>query len=118
MRRLLAVLLCLSFFCQAFATARDVGAFNHDAAFQVAHAEMHLEGAAHHHDEHGVMQEDDSPESLQHMLAEAGPGAAALLHLPQRSLPVDRSPAPAITAEPVGPPPYLDGLRRPPRPFS
>ncbi len=118
MRRLLAVILLLSFFCQAFATARQVVAFDHEGAFQVVHAEMHLDGAAHHHDEHGVMHQDDSQESIQHMLAEAGPGTVALLHFPLLSHSLDRSPAPAVTDETVSPSPYLDGLRRPPRRFS
>jgi len=118
MRRLLAVILLLSFFCQAFATARQTVSFDHEGAFQVAHAEMHLDGAAHHHDEDGVMHQDDSQESIQHMLADAGPGTAALFHFPQLSLPLDGSPAPAVSAESLTPSPYLDGLRRPPRLIS
>ena len=118
MRRLLAVILLLSFFCQAFATARQVDAFGHEGVFQVVHAEMHLEGAAHHHDEHGVMHQDDSQESIQHMLAEAGPGTAALFNFHQLLLPLDCLPAPAVIAESVSPSPYLDGLRRPPRLIS
>ena len=118
MRRLLAVILLLSFFCQAFATARQLVVFDHEGALQAAHAEMHLEGSAHHHDEHGVAYQDDSQESIQHMLAEAGPGTAALFHFPQLSLLLDRSPPPAVTAESVSPSPHLDGLRRPPRLIS
>ncbi|RYF32135.1 MAG: hypothetical protein EOO23_00095 [Comamonadaceae bacterium] len=118
MRRLLAVILLLSFFCQAFATARQVVAFDHEGGFHVEHSEMHLEGAAHHHDEDGVMHQDNSQESIQHMLAEASPGTAALFHFPQLSLPADRSPTPAVNAESVSPSPYLDGLRRPPRLIS
>ena len=118
MRRLLAVILLLSIFCQAFATARQVVAFDHEGAFEVVHAEVHLEGAAHHHDEDGVMHQDDSQESIQHMLAEACPGTAAIFHFSQLSLPLDRSPTPAVTAESVSPSPYLDGLRRPPRLIS
>ena len=118
MRRLFAVILLLSFFCQAFATARQTAAFDHDGEFHAMHAEMHLEGSAHHHDEHGVMHQDDSLESIQHMLAEAGPGTAALFHFPQLSLLLDRSPPPAVTAESVSPSPHLDGLRRPPRLIS
>jgi hypothetical protein len=52
------------------------------------------------------------------MLAEAGPGTAALFHFPLLSHSLDRSPAPAVTDETVSPSPYLDGLRRPPRRFS
>lgn len=108
----------LSFFCQAFAAARQAVAFDHEGEFQAVHAEMHLEGSAHHHDEDGVMHQDNSQESIQHMLAEAGPGTAALFHFPQPSLPIDRSPLPSVTAELLSPSPYLDGLRRPPRLIS
>ncbi len=118
MRRLLAVILLLSFFCQAFATARQTVVLDHEGEFQAVHAEMHLEGSAHHHDEHGVAHQDDSQESIQHMLADAGPGTAALFHVPQLSLLLDRSPPPAVTAESVSPSPHLDGLRRPPRLIS
>ncbi len=115
MRRLLAVFLLLSFFCQAFATARQTAALDHGGSFQAHHTGMHLEGAVHHHDEEGVTHQDDSQESIRHMLADAGPGTAALFPFPQLSIHFDRLPAPAVTAESAGPPPYLDGLRRPPR---
>lgn len=118
MRRLLAVLLLLSFFCQAFATAQQSVALGHGESFQASHAEMHWEGVAHHHDEEGVAHQDDSSESIAHMLADAGPGTAALIQFPVLSLHLDRLPAPAVMAESAGPSPYLDGLRRPPRLIS
>jgi len=118
MRRLLAVILLLSVFCQAFATARQTIVLDHGSVFQIGHAAMHFEGASHHHDEDGIAHQDDSQESIQHMLADAGPGTAALFLLPQPSLPFGRLSAPAVATESVGPPPYLDGLRRPPRLFS
>lgn len=62
--------------------ARQLVVFDHEGAFQAAHAEMHLEGSAHHHGEHGVAHQDDSQESIQHMLAEAGPGARSTFPLP------------------------------------
>lgn len=118
MRRLLAVILLFSFFCQAFATARQTVAFDHGGSFEVAHAEMHLESEAHHHGEDGVAHQDNSQESILHMLADAGSGTAALLSFPQLSLHFGRLSAPAVTDESAGPPPYLDGLRRPPRLIS
>lgn len=118
MRRLLAVFLLLSFLCQAFAMAGQSLALGHDASFEAEHAEMHWEGVAHHHDEDGDTHQDNSSESVAHMLADAGPGTAALLPFPVLSLHVDRLPAPAVMAESAGPPPYLDGLRRPPRLLS
>ncbi|MDD2714161.1 MAG: hypothetical protein PHU77_14710 [Simplicispira sp.] len=72
----------------------------------------------HHHDEHGLAHLDESPESIRHMLADAGAGTAALLHFPQLLVQVGQLPAPAVTAESAGPSPYLDGLRRPPRRIS
>lgn len=118
MRRLLAVFLLLSFFCQAYVTAGQTVALDHAGGFQAAHAELHLESEAHHHDEQGVTHLDDSQESIQHMLADAGSGAVALFQFPQPPFHVGRSPAPAVTAESAGPAPYLDGLRRPPRHIS
>lgn len=118
MRRLLAVILLFSVFCQAFAVTRQVVALDYEGSFVVSHAQMHMEGAAHHHDEHGVAHQDDSQESIQHILSDAGPGSAALIQFPQLSLHFGRLPAPAVMAEAVGPSPYLDGLRRPPRRIS
>lgn len=115
MRRLLAVLLLVSFMCQAFATARQTVLLGHDDPFHMDHAEMHWEGVAHHHDEDGVAYQDDSSESIAHMLADPGPGTAALIQFPVLSLHMDRVPAPAELSEALGPPPYLGGLRRPPR---
>lgn len=115
MRRLLAVIFLLSVFCQAFAVTRQVVVLDHEGSFEVSHAQMHIEGAAHHHDEHGMAHQDDSKESILHILSDAGPSSVALIEFPQLSLHFDRPPAPAMTAEAVGPSPYLDGLRRPPR---
>ncbi|MES2950123.1 MAG: hypothetical protein V4858_16400 [Pseudomonadota bacterium] len=118
MRRLLAVFLLLSIVCQAFALAGQSLALDHGEAFEAEHAEMHWEGVAHHHDEDGGTHQDNSSESVEHMLADAGPGTAALIQFPVLSLHVDRLPAPAVVAESAGPPPHLDGLRRPPRLIS
>ncbi|HAU56888.1 MAG TPA: hypothetical protein DCW87_04565 [Comamonadaceae bacterium] len=117
MRRLLAVLLLLSFFCQAYVTAGQSIALDHAGGFQAAHAEMHLEREAHHHDEEGLAHQDNSQDSIQHILADAS-GAVALFQFPQPLFHFGRSSAPAVTAESAGPPPYLDGLRRPPRLIS
>lgn len=118
MRRLLAVFLLLSFFGQAFVTAGQSIALDHAGGFQAAHAEMHLESEAHHHDEEGLAHLDDSLESIQHMLADVGSGTAALLQFSQPLFHFGGSSAPAVTAESAGPPPHLDGLRRPPRLIS
>lgn len=115
MRRLLAVFLSLSLVCQAFAMAGQSLAFGEGDPFLSEHAEMHWEGVAHHHDEDGVTHQDNSSESMAHMLADAGIGTAALFPFPVLFLHLDRLPPPAVVAESAGPPPYLGGLRRPPR---
>ncbi|MDP3699406.1 MAG: hypothetical protein Q8R72_00710 [Hylemonella sp.] len=82
------------------------------------HAVMHWQGEAHHHDDHGVVHADGSQDSIQHMMADCcfhhlavfqAPSVVALESLPQQV---------AQTAQPVPPPPHLDGLRRPPRLLS
>jgi hypothetical protein len=82
------------------------------------HAAMHWQGEAHHHDSEGHIHADDSEESLQHMMADccfhhfgviAAPVLVTLEPLPQHV---------AQAAQAVPPPPYLDGLRRPPRALS
>lgn len=118
MRRLLAVILLLSFLCQAFAMAGQSLAIDHGEPLQVEHVEMHWDGLAHHHEEDGGTHQDDSSESVAHMLADAGPGTAAFIQFPVLSLQFDRLPPPTVMAEVAGPPPYLDGLRRPPRLIS
>ncbi|MFY3386089.1 hypothetical protein [Paracidovorax sp. MALMAid1276] len=117
MRRLLAVILLWSVICQAFGAPRLAG-FGHDGAFDASHVQMHVQGAAHHHDDEGLAHQDDSQESLVHMLSDGGPSSAALLPCPQFSLSFTPTPAPAVAAHALGPPPYLDGLRRPPRTTS
>ena len=109
MRRLLAVILLLSFVCQAFVMARQLVVFDHEGAFQAAHAEMHLEGSAHHHGEHGVAHKDDSQESIQHMLAEL----ASWLRGEEPSSTTIR-PRPASSRR-IGDSAFSSEVRRPPR---
>lgn len=88
-RRLALVLLLLSAFCQAFAIAGQATAFAE--AETVAHAFLHWQGEAHHHDDDGSVAQDDSDESVQHVVADGCLGASAIwllllspLHLPKR----------------------------------
>ena len=118
MRRILAVFLLLSVLCQAFAMAGQSLAPQRGDPFELEHVEMHREGLAHHHDEDGMTYQDDSPESTAHMLSDGGGGSAALIQFSALALPFDRLPPPVVMAELVGPPPYIGGLRRPPRQIS
>ena len=97
------------------AMAGQTLALDPDEQIQTEHAAMHLEGLAHHHDEDGVTYQDNSPESMAHMLADASNGTAALIQSSALSLHFDLLPPPAVNAESAGPPPYLGGLLRPPR---
>ncbi len=82
------------------------------------HTVMHWQGEAHHHDSLGHVHEDDSGESVQHMMADC-----CLHHFGVITAPVlvMLEPVPqhvAQQAQSVPPAPYLDGLRRPPRNLS
>ena len=79
------------------------------------HAVMHWQGEAHHHGSDGSIHADESEDSFEHMMADCcfhhfgvitAPAVVALEPLPQHV---------AQAAQAVPPPPYLDGLRRPPR---
>lgn len=47
--------------------AMQDGAFALERMFDIAHEVDHMEGASHHHDEHGATHYDDSGESAQHI---------------------------------------------------
>lgn len=112
--RLIALLLVLMNIWQV-ASAAGLAQFWSEQGQALQHTVMHWQGEAHHHDSLGHVHVDESEDSFQHMMADcclhhvgviAAPAVVALEPLPQ---PV----AQAVQAVP--PPPYLDGLRRPPR---
>ena len=114
-RRLTTFLLMLSMCWQALAYAGSAVVLAD--ADEVAHASMHFEGEAHHHDDHddGGIHQDDSQASAQHLMDEACVFAPALIrvqHLSLRSLQPDM---PSAVIAKAAPPPFLDGLERPPR---
>lgn len=101
----------LAFSGPALAHWEDAG-----AASDVSHKLLHLSGQPHHHHEDGVHL-DDSPESIQHLHADCvssttfiPPGAASALLFDS-----PHDPLPAFSGGPL-PHPFLEGLRRPPRP--
>ncbi|MFH1814247.1 MAG: hypothetical protein ABIF28_08795 [Pseudomonadota bacterium] len=114
----LLLALCLFWQSLAFAgighsVAAPAGGDDHHG-----HAFLHLTEQAHHHHEDGI-HFDDSSESVQHMQADGLIGTAGPLPSPCNFLattpPLD--PLPAVAASRV-PEPFLEGLKRPPRPFS
>jgi hypothetical protein len=116
MHRFVAIFLLLSIFFQPFATAGRADANEHTEKAEVEHAVIHWEGIAHHHDTHGSAHQDNSDESVQHILADVVLSATAvLLPTPFVSFLPERAAPPRATSESSGPSRYPDGLRRPPR---
>lgn len=96
------------------ASAAGLAQFWAEQSGALEHAVMHWQGEAHHHDSQGHIHADGSEDSFQHMMADccfhhfgviAAPAIVALEPLPQHV---------AQAAQAVPPPPYLDGLHRPP----
>lgn len=114
MRRLLAALLLLSVFCQVFASEQGAPRA-HGSEEQARDVLLHWQGVPHHHDAQRATHQDNTDESIQHLLADAGPGAAVLVDLRVMPLVPERSPPPVVAADSVEPSPFLDGPRRPPR---
>lgn len=110
------LMLCMCWQALAYAGSAVVMA----DAEEVAHAAMHFEGEAHHHDDHdslddGGIHQDDSLASAQHLMDEACVFAPALIPVVHLSLPSVQPDAPVATIAAAAPPPFLDGLERPPR---
>lgn len=109
---LVLVLLVVSAFWQVIAIAGQATAFG--SAEETAHAMLHWQEQTHHHEDGTVMQ-DDSDESLQHVVADGCLSAAAVWATASFSLaPADAS-RPATGTSTALPYPPLDGPRRPPR---
>ena len=112
-RRATAVLLLLALLWQSVAVAAPGWAF---AQVQdLAHSSLHWSEDAHHHHEDGSYHQDDSAESVQHVIADAGLHAATLLASARSDFSGLDASSPAMTTDAVRPPPYLDGPHRPPR---
>lgn len=83
---------------------------------ELVHAMLHFEGEAHHHDGHdGEFHQDESPDSVQHAMNDAGVFAPVLpidAVLPLLTISSD-PPADAHATEP--PPPFVSGPERPPK---
>ncbi len=117
MRRLLATLLLLCLSWQAVASAG--GGVLVQPEDERSHAVLHFLGEAHHHhDGSAQFHEDDTPESIQHLLSDACLQSPALpSEVAAGVLPLLlAAPEPVPGFEP--PRPLLDGLERPPRLIS
>ncbi len=120
MRRSLTTFILMLCMCwQALAHA-DIAVVMADQEEQ-PHALMHAQGQDHHHDDHGDangIHEDQSPESAQHLVSDAGIHAPVLMSCVDLSLPQLPPEMPVPTAETPSPPPCLAVPERPPKTLS
>lgn len=118
MRKAFALFVLISLFGQA-AMAGQVA--THDHAKTLTHAAMHWNEQAHHHhnDGDGSFHQDNSDESIQHIQVDGWLSAASL---PARDLSPDLAVTPSAAHDPspgpAPPVPFLEGLKRPPRPAA
>ncbi len=115
-RRLALVLLLFSVFWQAFAIAGQATAFAE--VEEVAHAMLHWQGEAHHHHDDGSVAQDDSDESMQHVVADGCLGNSAIWASASFFFAPAEAALPLMVDEVARPWPPLDRLRRPPRLIS
>ena len=110
-----AILLVMLFalLWQSVAMARIGSTVN--ALADPAHATLHWQGEAHHHHENGSYHQDDSKESVQHVVTDHLNASLALAAASSHDFPPLGSAAPDDLRERPVPDPALDGLLRPPR---
>lgn len=110
-----AVLLVMLFamLWQSVAMARVGSTVNVMA--DLAHATLHWQAEAHHHHEDGSYHQDDSKESVQHVVTDHLNASLALAAASSHDFTPLGSVAPDGLRERLVPSPALDGLLRPPR---
>src|SRR5262245_29755304 len=114
-RRIFLVFWLVAGLClQGFALAGQMTALAKGG--DAAHAALHMDGVAHHHEGDGSIQKDESKKSLDHLKSDCCFQVAGVLpqgaaSVPQ--MPLDRSHA-VLRADEYDPP-FLEGLIRPPR---
>jgi hypothetical protein len=85
------------------------------ALADMEHTALHWQEEGHHHHEDGSYHLDDSPESVQHVIADHVSASAALLVSTSHGFPPPESAAPAGLLNALVPDPDPEGLLRPPR---
>ncbi len=110
-----AILLVMLFaiLWQSVAMARIGSTVN--ALADLEHATLHWQEEAHHHHEDGSYHQDDSKESVQHVVTDHLNASLALAAASSHDFPYLGSAAPDGLHEQPVPNPSLDGLLRPPR---
>ena len=117
MRKTVALFMLISMLAQA-AMAGQLSM--HGSAASLAHAALHWNAEAHHHHhDDGAFHQDGSDESIQHVQADGCLNAASLpARFHSHGLAVVPSAASDLDAGPAPPVPFLEGLKRPPRPAA
>lgn len=115
MHRTFTILLVLSsILWPAVATAGQGMLLEH--AEGLAHTVLHWEKQGHHHHDDGSLHEDSSPESMQHILADAQLNATGVLPaLRDPAVPGFGSCTRAPGPDSALPPPFLEASEHPPR---
>ena len=108
---LLAVLFAMLW--QSIALARPGSTVNVLADLQ--HAALHWHEEGHHHHDDGSYHLDDSNESVRHVVTDNLSASAALVMSADHDFATAGSTSPVGPHESFVPPPFLDGLLRPPR---
>ena len=112
-RGLVLFLLVVTAFWQVIAVAGQATAFGN--AEENTHALLHWQEESHHHLDDGAVVQDDSDESMEHVVADGCLGAAAVWATASFNLSPAESTRPEMGEEAALPSPSPDGLRRPPR---
>jgi hypothetical protein len=114
-RKTFTILLVLSsILWQTVATAGQGMLLEH--AEGLAHAVLHWEKQGHHHHDDGSVDQDNSPESVQHILADAQLNTTGVLPaLRGTALPGFGSCTRAPGPDSALPPPFLEATEQPPR---
>lgn len=86
-----------------------------NAMADLEHATLHWQEEGHHHHEDGSYHQDDSNESVQHVVTDHLNASLAIAGLSSHDFPPLGSAAPGGLHETLVPNPTLDGLLRPPR---
>lgn len=98
---------------QTVALARAGSTVN--ALADMEHAALHWQEEGHHHHEDGSYHRDDSPESVQHVIADHVSASAALLVSTSHDFPPSASAVPGGLQKAPVPEPDPENLLRPPR---
>jgi hypothetical protein len=112
-RSSILLVMLLAMLWQSVAMARPGSTVN--ALVDLEHALLHWHGEGHHHLEDGSYQQDDSKESVQHVVTDHLNASLAWTAASSHDFPPLGSAAPDGPHERLVPNPALDGLLRPPR---